>query len=464
MIWSMSYKSRVVIAGASGFIGRALIEALGPDYELIALSRGEKPAEEGLQWRRCDLFSLLQTEAALEGADYAIYLVHSPQPRAGLIQASYEDLDLILADNFVRAARKHGVRQIVYLGNLIPAHVALPRYLRSRLEVEQVLAAYEVPVTLLRAPVVIGASGAAFELGVDLVRKLPLMLVPRWTRTLNQPIALEDVVAAIRHVLANPDWYGRICDIAGPETLSYADLICRIARALGRKPRLVPLPVLTPRLSRYWLAWISGLPLREIIPLIESLLTPAIAGESALQEQSGAPLPLDEAIRRALTAARSSPGSARSQARAQPSFKDLRSVQRLPLQPGQDALWLAQAYARLLGRLLKPLMRTEIAQDHSMRFYHRGVAKPLLELDYSADRSTPDRALFYINGGLLAQQCPGVPSRLEFRVIPGGIALAGIHDFRPRLPWYLYLLTQANFHLWTMYAFIWYLRWKKRSR
>ncbi|PKL74955.1 MAG: hypothetical protein CVV27_17865 [Candidatus Melainabacteria bacterium HGW-Melainabacteria-1] len=140
-------------------------------------------------------------------------------------------------------------------------------------------------------------------------------------------------------------------------------------------------------------------------------------------------------------------------------FKDLRSVQRLPLQPGQDALWLSEAYARLLARLLRPLMKAQIDADHSISFYHLGVRKPLLVLDYSPERSSPDRALFYINGGLLAQQCPGVPSRLEFRVIPGEqFALAGIHDFRPRLPWYLYLLTQANFHLWTMKAFIFYLK------
>lgn len=457
----------VAIAGASGFIGRALIAALRPDFEIIALSRSDKPAEPGLAWRRCDLFSLLQSEAALAGADYAIYLVQSPQPRSGLIQASYEDLDLILADNFVRAARRAGVRQIVYLGNLIPPHRhpgELPRYLRSRLEVEEVLSAYEIPVTLLRAPVVIGAQGAAFELAVDLVRKLRIMLVPRWTQTPNQPLALDDAVACIRHVLGDARFGGRSFDIAGPEVVSYLSLIQATARALtGTMPKAIPIPLLTPHLSRYWLAWATGLPLREIIPLIESLMTQALATELKLQAQlERPPLSLAAAIEKALRARPAKTRVPAPPAAPADPYRDLRSVQRLPLQPGEDALWLSKAYANLLGSLLRPIMRAEIDPDHSIRLYQRGLRKPLLQLDYSPSRSTPDRALFYINGGLLAQQTPGVPSRLEFRVIPGGnFAIAGIHDFRPRLPWYLYLLTQANFHLWTMYAFIWYLRFRQ---
>ena len=453
-------RKTVAIAGASGFIGRSLIAALRPDYDIIALSRSQRPAEPGLDWRCCDLFSLLQAEAGLAGADYAIYMVHSPLPRSGLTQGSFDDLDLILADNFVRACRRAGVKQIVYLGNLMPETGGLSRYLRSRLEVEQVLSAYDVPVTLLRAPVVIGPRGAPFELAVELVRRLPLMLVPRWTRTLNQPIALSDVVAIVHYVIGREALYGQTCDIGGPQVVSYLGLIQCTAKVLrGREPRVIPVPVLTPRLSRFWLAWVTGTPLREIIPLIESLTTPVVARDLSLQEQMGqAPLPLEPAIRQALDAAKAQAAAGAAAARPE-HFKDMRSVQRLPLQPGQNALWLAEQYAGLLTRMLRPLMQARVEADHSIRFYHLGVNRPLLKLDYSAERSTPDRALFYITGGLIAEQAPGVHSRLEFRVIPGGrFALAGIHDFRPRLPWYLYLLTQANFHLWTMYAFIWYLK------
>jgi hypothetical protein len=196
-------------------------------------------------------------------------------------------------------------------------------------------------------------------------------------------------------------------------------------------------------------------------------MTPAVAKDLSLQQQLGlTPLPLSAAISIALAQEPARPKAGRQSVADLPAaprpYKDLRSVQRLPLLPGQDALGLSQAYARLLSRLLWPLMKAEILADHSIKFYQRGVRKPLLELDYSPGRSTPDRVLFYINGGLLAQQVAGVPSRLEFRVIPGNrFAIAGIHDFRPRLPWYLYILTQANFHLWTMYAFIWYLKYLK---
>ena len=179
-------KPKVVVAGASGFIGRAVIKALQDRCDLIALSRSAKDDEPGVEWRSCDLFSLLQCEKAVAGADYAIYLVHSMLP-AALTQANFEDMDLILADNFARAASNAGIRQIVYLGGLVPQETEeLSRHLASRLEVEQVLGARDVPLTSLRAALVIGAGGSSFRIMLRLVQRLPAMISPKWTLSKTQ--------------------------------------------------------------------------------------------------------------------------------------------------------------------------------------------------------------------------------------------------------------------------------------
>ena len=134
-------RQTIAITGASGFIGSQVIQKLSLQHDIIALTRsGESHTSGNISWRKCDLFSLLQAEHGLKGADVAFYLVHSMMPMARLTQASFEDMDLILADNFARAARHNGVKQIIYLGGIIPHNATLSRHLRSRLEVEQTLA------------------------------------------------------------------------------------------------------------------------------------------------------------------------------------------------------------------------------------------------------------------------------------------------------------------------------------
>src|SRR5690606_15038482 len=176
-------------------------------------------------WRACDLYSLLQAEQALAGADYAFYLVHSMMPMASLTQGSFEDIDLILADNFARAASKAGVKQIIYLGGIIPSGTLLSRHLRSRLEVEQTLAAHGVPVTRIRASLIVGARGSSFQIVEKLVKRLPLLLCPRWTRTLTQPIALKDVLEILQYVMGKPEHFHHAYDVGGPSVLSYVEVL-----------------------------------------------------------------------------------------------------------------------------------------------------------------------------------------------------------------------------------------------
>ena len=184
-----SNRSCVAITGAAGFVGSALCEALESKTRVVALGRRFPPpsgapsdlienGNAGIERRRCDLFSIPETELALKGADVAVYLVHSMSPNARLTQGSFENLDLLLADNFARAARQAGVKRIVYLGGLLPSDPSrgLSPHLQSRLEVEHALAAHGVPVTAIRAGLIVGAEGSSLNLLVRLVERLPLAI------------------------------------------------------------------------------------------------------------------------------------------------------------------------------------------------------------------------------------------------------------------------------------------------
>jgi uncharacterized protein YbjT (DUF2867 family) len=173
---------KIAIAGASGFVGQMLIEDLKDEHEIIALGRSQKQIEVAagnnqVEWRSCDLFSLLQTEQALIGAEIGIYLVHSMLTRAKLTQSTFEDCDLLLADNFARAAQKVGLKRIVYLSDLIPAGKELSRHLESRREVELALSSHGNVVTTVRAGLIIGAKGSSFQMLYLLVKRLGLSLV-----------------------------------------------------------------------------------------------------------------------------------------------------------------------------------------------------------------------------------------------------------------------------------------------
>lgn len=455
-----------VITGASGYIGGALVERLSPRMRVAGLSRSHAPGMDahGVEWRKADLFSLAQTRAALAGARYIIYLVHSMQPSARLTQARFEDLDLLMADNVARAAREAGAEQILFLGGLVPETSGLSRHLRSRLEVERALSAYGVPVTALRAALVVGPHASSLPILVRLVQRLPVMLTPRWTRTLTQPIALEDVLALIEYSIGNRALYGQHYDIGGPEVLTYREMMLQTARVLGLKRILLDVPLLTPRLSSAWVTLVSGTPSALVRPLVESLAHPMVVSQEHRLVAPGQRLiPFQEALGQVLKQAESSPARKKSPARRRPP-RTVRSVQRLYLPPDKDALWLSDEYRGWLPRFMRPFLRVERDVQRTLTFSLRWLRQPLLVLSYSEELSTADRVLYYITGGALARSQQPVRGRLEFRVMPGGRhALTAIHDFEPRLPWRLYTQTQARVHMFVMNAFGRHLRRQVRS-
>ncbi|MEM1127015.1 MAG: NAD-dependent epimerase/dehydratase family protein [Bacteroidota bacterium] len=455
----------LAIAGATGFVGQSIIPSLSKRFRLLGLTRsktrGSRPDETGhIEWRRCDLFSLLQLEETLHDADVAIYLVHSMLPSSRLTQGHFADLDLLMADNFGRAARTCGVQQIIYLGGLLPKDTHdLSPHLRSRWEVEQALGAHGVPVTSLRAGLVVGPGGSSLKMLVNLVKRLPAMALPKWTSSQMQPIAIQDVVRAFHHVIGQEAFYGRPFDIGGPEVMTYAHMLRRTARILGVDRPSVGLPVFSPRLSRLWISMISGSPQTLVGPLIESLRHEMVVEPNPLQawlepHTTG----FDDALRQSLNET----GELRPNPRAYLRVTDdaaireaqyVRSIQRLPLPRGRTAQWAAYEYLRWLPRFLNPFLRATVSADGVCAIYLKPLDQPLLVLSLSSDRSHADRPLFYITGGLLVDASSD-HGRLEFReVLDGSALMAGIHDFRPRLPWHLYNATQALLHLWVMRSF-----------
>jgi uncharacterized protein YbjT (DUF2867 family) len=448
-------RPRVVVGGASGFVGRALAAAISDRYAVSGTSR-RPPAARGPfdEWRTCDLLNLRESEAALKGATYAFYLVHSMMPSARLTQGSFADLDLFCADNFARAAAKAGVKQIVYLGGLIPEGVRLSPHLESRVEVERTLAAHGVPLTTLRAGLIVGGGGSSFDMLVKLVTRLPAMVCPAWTRNRMQPIALDDVVQLLAFVLGREPCFGQTYDVGAPEVLSYRALLGMTAELLGLRRRFLSVPWFSPRLSRLWVTLVTGAPRALVGPLVESLRHEMLARDDRLARDAGvSPRPIREAMGEALAASSQSlalaprPGAPKVRADSL-----VQSIQRMHLPSGRDARWAATEYARWLPHALRGLIRVDVDSVGDVRFFFLFVPIPLLVLNHARDRSTPDRQLFFIGDGLLSRRTEH--GRFEMRqVLDGRTLIVAIHDYCPRLPWYLYVATQSLFHLAVMAAF-----------
>ena len=267
-------KPTVAIAGATGFIGRWFIEEYSDKYDIIALSRREMDSSlrQGVQWRKVDMYSVSSTIKALEGADYALYLVHSMQPSARLNQGSFEDTDLLLADNFSRAAEAVGVKQIIFVGGILPKDESdYSTHLRSRYEVEKTLGNRTPKLTALRAGIIVGPGGSSFQIVEKLVQRLPAMLCPEWTKSETQPIALSDVLTIIDFCIGNSRAYGEAIEIGGSEKTTYMDMLKKTAEILGKNRYIRSVPFFSLGLSKLWVALFSDSSTTFVSPLIESL-------------------------------------------------------------------------------------------------------------------------------------------------------------------------------------------------
>src|SRR6478672_2684815 len=290
--------STVLVTGATGFIGRRLVPALiDAGHEVRAMTRRPEEYDGPGEAVGADVMDADSLRPALKGVDVAIYLVHS------LDDPDFERKDADAARNFSAAAAAAGLSQIVYMGGLgEDEDQELSPHLRSRREVEGLLGSDGVPVTVLRAAIVVGHSGISWELTRQLVKNLPAMVVPKWVGTRTQPISIDDVVRYLAGVVDHPDALGRVFEIGGPETLTYREMLQGVALAMnGRKLPIVVVPLLTPGLSSRWLALVTDVEVTTGRNLIDSMSTEVVVRDTSIRDVvPGEPLTYEESVRRAL--------------------------------------------------------------------------------------------------------------------------------------------------------------------
>jgi uncharacterized protein YbjT (DUF2867 family) len=287
----------VLVTGATGFIGRRLVpELVERGMTVRAMTRRPEAYDGPGEPVGGDVNDADSLTDALKGVDVAIYLVHS------LDDPEFERKDAEAARTFGRVAAEAGVSQIVYMGGLGADGENLSPHLRSRREVEGLLGEAGVPVTVLRAAIVVGAGGISWELTRQLVKNLPAMVVPKWVSTMTQPIAVDDVIRYLAGVIGKEEARGRVFEIGGADRLTYLEMLQVAAEVRGgHRVPIIQVPVLTPRLSSYWLALVTDVDTTTGRNLIDSMSTEVVVTDHAIREVvPGEPLSYAEAVRRAL--------------------------------------------------------------------------------------------------------------------------------------------------------------------
>ncbi len=286
----------VLVAGASGFVGGRLCPALvETGHEVRAMTR--KPAAysgAGTAFG-ADVHDEDSIAAAAAGCDAAYYLVHSLGDR------DFQTRDAEAARCFARAASRAGLQRIIYLGGLGDDADELSTHLRSRREVEGLLGSTGVPVTSLRAGIIVGHGGISWELTRQLVEHLPVMVTPKWVRTRTQPISILDVVRYLIGVLDADGTASGSFDIGGPEILQYVEMLRRVAVIEGRHMFVVPVPLLTPRLSSRWLSLVTDVDVPTGRSLIDSMSNEVVVRDDSIRRLVPfEPMDYDQAVLHAL--------------------------------------------------------------------------------------------------------------------------------------------------------------------
>lgn len=449
---------RITIAGASGYIGTNLIKKLNSSYQIKGLSRQSKTSVDShITWQETDLFSLTSTNEALKDTDVAIYLVHSMLPSSRLFQGSFHDTDLMLADNFIYACKKNKVKQIIYLGGIVPEGY-LSKHLESRKEVEEVLKSSEIPCTIFRAGLVVGNGGSSFEILKNLVINLPTMILPKWTKSNTPIIYLEDLTEMIKVSINNSIFFEKTINAICGKELTYQDLIKQTVKHLNKKILLIPVPINYTSFSKLWVTIFGQSKYELTSPLIDSLLC----------DFSGlSPSPLIENLityktYQSMLPHIESKKITKKKSKVKVEKNNVRSIQRLVEKKILTAEEAANLYTKWLPEYMKSIIRVEQTDKRHVTFKIFGLKSPLLILEYIPTPQINDRVKFHVVGGFLSKTTE--TGWLEFRSIANGrFLLASINEFVPALPWYVYKFSQAPLHKLTMNNFGKFLQQKMKS-
>ncbi|WP_327053663.1 NAD(P)H-binding protein [Halomicrococcus gelatinilyticus] len=289
----------VLVAGATGFVGGHLVPALAAaGHDVVALvrdaSRYDPP--DGVGVVEADLLDRESLDGVFADVDAVYYLVHS---MGG--EGDFARRDRLAARNVVAATRDADVERVVYLSGLGGHRATLSEHLLSRREVESVLGTGDYDLTVLRAAIVLGAESTSFRIVRQLAARLPLMITPRWVHTECQPIAVDDVVAYLVGTLDAPATAGGTYEIGGPDVLTYGEMVLQTGDVLGRQTWMIPVPVLTPRLSAYWVGLVTDVPSDVAHPLILGLKTRTVVEDDRIRSLVPVELtPFDDAVRQAV--------------------------------------------------------------------------------------------------------------------------------------------------------------------
>lgn len=306
----------VLLTGVSGFIGGRLLPALikeGVRVRCLVRSAGKAGGatfrHPGVEVFEGDLLKPDTLPRAMEGIQAAFYLVHSMGGKSVFGSRSFVERDFRAAENFVAAADLCGLSRSVYLGGLGETGDNLSEHLASRHKVGNILQSGKMRTTVLRAANIIGAGGAPFEMLHHLVERLPIMICPQWINTRSQPIAVENVIEYLTGCLFEPATSGLTFDIGGPDIITYRQLMLIYAKVRGIRRTIITVPVLTPRLSSYWINLMTPVPAGVVMPLVEGLKNEVICRENRIRELIPLRLiPMEEAICTALAELAAGPG------------------------------------------------------------------------------------------------------------------------------------------------------------
>ena len=272
----------ILVSGATGFIGSRLISSLvSLGYSVKGMSRSKLNDSKNVKYVQADVFDVDQLKEAMSGVEVAYYLLHSMEGRKEQWK-EFASRERIQAQNFLKAATISGVKRIIYLGGLVNDNLDLSPHMKSRKEVGEILSSGSIPVTELRASLIIGAKGGSYAMLRYLVERLRIMVTPSWVKSLAQPISIDDVVLYLIGCKEHPETTGKIYEIGGPDKMTYEELMRVYAAYLNKNLFVIQIPFLTTRLSSYWVDLITPVKASLARPLIDSLVHDTVVTDDSI--------------------------------------------------------------------------------------------------------------------------------------------------------------------------------------